>query len=469
MTMPDWKTMSLNAGILREPAPDRNSIVLWLPGERVGNCRYWERLATVPAAKVISDGDLSMVVATSLRVRQQMRSFLGRLFQRLRGPRGDNVWILPTGDTAIQDGERQASLLLVWAAGALEEAHLRRRWPSSQRFQQIGDNLFVVSSAASVVPQQPSLAPASSRQQAEQLLAAARQRGDQRGEAAALADLGLVQLKDGDAQGAIPTLQEALYRMRQFGDRPGETDVLGNLGLAFLAGGQPGCAMKMLQQALEASRAASDRFGERLSLANLGYAHATLRDPAGAGIYYEQALVLARELGDHQQEADALWYLAIQKAELGLKVEAIAWAEASLALFRELGHPQSDWLAGQLGRFRAGREGDALGQANGQSAPASPNSNGAIVASMWTEPSSVPNSDAGINGPGLLRMAITATKSLARFLESGLKTAPLDVQRKRLALCAECPQHTGMRCRICGCFTKVKTWLPHERCPIGRW
>jgi hypothetical protein len=26
-----------------------------------------------------------------------------------------------------------------------------------------------------------------------------------------------------------------------------------------------------------------------------------------------------------------------------------------------------------------------------------------------------------------------------------------------------------LRCKICGCFTSLKAWLPHERCPIGNW
>jgi hypothetical protein len=28
---------------------------------------------------------------------------------------------------------------------------------------------------------------------------------------------------------------------------------------------------------------------------------------------------------------------------------------------------------------------------------------------------------------------------------------------------------TGLRCRICGCFTAAKARLDHERCPAGKW
>jgi hypothetical protein len=74
-----------------------------------------------------------------------------------------------------------------------------------------------------------------------------------------------------------------------------------------------------------------------------------------------------------------------------------------------------------------------------------------------------------VSGPGVLHMAISAVKSMTRFLASGAKTVGPDTQRKRLDVCATCPHHTGLRCRVCGCFTGVKTWLPHERCPLGKW
>jgi hypothetical protein len=75
----------------------------------------------------------------------------------------------------------------------------------------------------------------------------------------------------------------------------------------------------------------------------------------------------------------------------------------------------------------------------------------------------------GTSGPGLLRMAISATRAMAGFATSGFQTAPTDLQRKRLQTCKVCEHHTGVRCRICGCFTNVKSRLLHENCPIGKW
>ena len=42
---------------------------------------------------------------------------------------------------------------------------------------------------------------------------------------------------------------------------------------------------------------------------------------------------------------------------------------------------------------------------------------------------------------------------------------------RRLAICNECPffNKTFMKCRICGCFMKLKTTLLDASCPDHRW
>jgi hypothetical protein len=70
---------------------------------------------------------------------------------------------------------------------------------------------------------------------------------------------------------------------------------------------------------------------------------------------------------------------------------------------------------------------------------------------------------------GWLRMATSAATASAKFVGSGLKVVSSETRQRRLRVCASCEHHTGMRCRVCGCFTSAKTWLPHEACPIGRW
>ena len=66
-------------------------------------------------------------------------------------------------------------------------------------------------------------------------------------------------------------------------------------------------------------------------------------------------------------------------------------------------------------------------------------------------------------------MALTAAKAMATFVGSGFKTASPASYQARLAVCAACEHHTGVRCRLCGCITTAKARMLHERCPIGRW
>jgi hypothetical protein len=66
-------------------------------------------------------------------------------------------------------------------------------------------------------------------------------------------------------------------------------------------------------------------------------------------------------------------------------------------------------------------------------------------------------------------MAFSALKAMVKALGSGLATVPEAAQRNRIEICSACEHHTGVRCRLCGCFTAIKTWLPHEDCPIGKW
>src|SRR5262249_43630066 len=73
-----------------------------------------------------------------------------------------------------------------------------------------------------------------------------------------------------------------------------------------------------------------------------------------------------------------------------------------------------------------------------------------------------------VKGPGILGMAFSAMKSMAKFLGLGLQTASQETRQERLRVCAECEHHTGLRCRLCGCFMDVKARLLHEECPIGK-
>jgi tetratricopeptide (TPR) repeat protein len=419
------------------------------------------------------DDGICSIPATSIRATQEPHGFLGRLLQRFRKAEDARVWTLPSGEPAGQDGQPQNDLILVWteAATFIDEAQIRARWPQVKAFQQLGKRLFLLSGVElPSVESKSAPGHVNPQQQAEQLLAAARKVGDRRQEASALADLGVTCLRQRDARRAVTLLEEALAIDRQLQDRSAEIDVLGNLGSAVLAVGESPRALELLDQALSFARAAGDRFQEKIALTNLGRAYSTLRNPNQAITFYAPALVLARHLGDRQHEADLLWYQAIEYAELGCRDPAIQLAQATIALLD--GKPQTVDLATHLELYRSGDPAARLSltSGSGPAERAGANSNGAFVVTAFSSQTGFSHAqEESATGPGLLRMAISAAKSMAKFLGSGCQTVSAATHKHRLDACAPCEHHTGVRCKICGCFTEMKAWLPHEECPIGKW
>jgi tetratricopeptide (TPR) repeat protein len=472
MNTPDRQRLGLPEGVLHEGGPDGDPITLWVPGRRTDAFQYWERIASVAGPPVEAGNGLCSRAATALGVRQRLLSTFGKLVQRFWGKPPARSWTLPTGERAEPGGERPTDVLLVWRAGEagpLDEDSVRARWPDSNRVQRLGTNLFVVAVPAPPPPAQPPLPSAGDPlEHAEQFLAAARQAGERGKEASALADLGVARLRDGDPRRAVALLEEALGIVRALGDRAREMDVLDNLGLAVLAAGQPARALELLEQVRGAAQQAGDRFQEKMTLEHLAVAYSAVRDAARTRAALERALALTREVGDRQHQADLLWFLAILHADVGQRDRAVAQAEAAIDLFQEMGNPHVSMLADHLQRYRQGSADARLG--GGEAGPAS---RPEALFGTWTVTTAVPSPPSGAqpaaSGPGLLRMAFSAMKAMSKFIASGMKTVTAATQQQRLQTCATCEHHTGVRCKLCGCFTAVKARLPHERCPIGKW
>ncbi|HMF13018.1 MAG TPA: hypothetical protein VKE94_11955 [Gemmataceae bacterium] len=158
---------------------------------------------------------------------------------------------------------------------------------------------------------------------------------------------------------------------------------------------------------------------------------------------------------------------AIQHAELGQREDALAHAQSAIDLMREVQDQRAAWFAEHLRKYRSGGAGNSLASAEASSSEVAPALwNGSIPTGSWSAPSAEP---ASASGPGWLRMALSAAKSTARFIGSGFKTVPPQTLQRRLRTCAACPHHTGLRCKLCGCFTHAKARLAHEECPIGKW
>src|SRR5262249_42295802 len=170
-----------------------------------------------------------------------------------------------------------------------------------------------------------------------------------------------------------------------------------------------------------------------------------------------------------QHEAKLLWSLAIQHAERGQPDQACALAQTTLDLSKELDNAYVEFLADRLRQFRADglpallRLPDETSAAR-YSASKPPTAGGGAVQAV-----EAPAPHQAMQEPSVVQMGLTATKALAKFLGSGLKMVSEEVRQERLQICAGCEHHTGMRCRLCSCFTSAKTRLPHQECPIHKW
>lgn len=71
--------------------------------------------------------------------------------------------------------------------------------------------------------------------------------------------------------------------------------------------------------------------------------------------------------------------------------------------------------------------------------------------------------------PSMLGMAASFTSSMAEWAATGFQRVEAARHDARLAVCNTCKHHEAPRCKLCGCFTDKKAWLPHEDCPLGKW
>ena len=467
---PVWQKLILDPHILREPLADGQGVALWFAGQREGDFQNWERISSVPHAEFTVEPGIIATAATAVRARQTIRTAWGKFFQRFRGETKGHSWVLPNGETAEQCGERRSDVLLVWAEDeerTLDGTWINSHWSGCTEVRSIGPKAFVL---WGVAPPDPGSAAEQTQAQnvphqvAEHRLAAARQGNDKQREITALVDLGLALVHRGDSARAVNVLNDALAVARGSGDADAEVEVSGHMGFALVYSGQARQALPMLERRLAHARAAGDRFAEQYVLNHRGLAYAQLGDAGKSASSFEEALALARAVGYRKHEAELLWYLGIIHGEMGRREQAIAHAQAAIDLMQRMGNPQAAWYADHLRKYQSGET--ATGLATGDTTGSPAHWNGSITASYWAS-TSAGRSQAG--GPGWLRMALTAAKSMAKFVGSGFKMVPAQTLQRRLRTCAACDHHTGLRCRLCGCFTNAKARMAHEECPIHKW
>jgi tetratricopeptide (TPR) repeat protein len=174
--------------------------------------------------------------------------------------------------------------------------------------------------------------------QLEQALRLYRDAGSPAGVAAALSELGVARYMNGDFPGAIADLERALDLYQVLGSRQGEAATLNELGNLRGWGGDLPAARTALARSLELCRDLGDRHGEASAQGRLGAMHVMAGDFADATAALEQSLRRYRELGSRGGEAAALSGRAMVARLTGDYQGAIGAQERALTLYQELGH-----------------------------------------------------------------------------------------------------------------------------------
>ncbi len=268
---------------LREAIPDAGRIVLWLPGDRDASFQYWERIANVARGEIAAVGGpvhdrshFDSGPATDRRTHGPALESPGRVAATARFPASQ--W--GRRGTMRRQTERPDPGLVrrreTITSTTLESRHGGPRLAGSRSWGKTSSSSADSShTRAAVRPNRTQCRRRQPNRPARMPKRSWRRRGRtglRDKEATALTDLGAIQLNEGDPQGAIASLEQALAITRQIGDTARESDVLGNLGMAMLTVRQPERARELFTQELAHARATTDRFAEKVALERLGIA-----------------------------------------------------------------------------------------------------------------------------------------------------------------------------------------------------
>jgi CHAT domain-containing protein/tetratricopeptide (TPR) repeat protein len=140
--------LPLTADVLREHDPDPRRLLFWLKGPREGRFQHWQRIAADPRAELAAGEGISAAPARVTAFRQELAGKVRRLLRSWnREPLGGTRFILPTGEWVEPVAPPREDALLAWAdepGGALDPAHIARRWPDGEAYTQLGPHLFLV-------------------------------------------------------------------------------------------------------------------------------------------------------------------------------------------------------------------------------------------------------------------------------------------------------------------------------------
>ncbi|MFB6217989.1 MAG: tetratricopeptide repeat protein [Halobacteriaceae archaeon] len=198
----------------------------------------------------------------------------------------------------------------------------------------------------------------------DESIGVARETGDREVESWSLNGLGAVRQRQGAYDRARELYEQSLGIRETVGDRRGEALLHNNLGLLLANRGEFDRARSHLHRSLELKRALGDRAGEASTLNNLGVVERDRNRYDRAGEYFEAALEINRETGDRRRMASNLGNLGDVARHRGEYDRAEEYHEEALAIERDLGirdrqatdHNSLGFTAFERGQYDRARE-----------------------------------------------------------------------------------------------------------------
>jgi tetratricopeptide (TPR) repeat protein/transcriptional regulator with XRE-family HTH domain len=181
-------------------------------------------------------------------------------------------------------------------------------------------------------------------------LTAARQAGDQPGQAHALYELGAMETFTGDYTAAAASLAQAVALYESIGDQAGQAYALCQQGILQRWTGNYSAALASHEQALVLARGADDQRVEAWALQFLSAAQLETGDYLAPAVNLAGALDLYRSLGHRRGQAGILRFLGILATRTGDYPAAEAKLGQALEIFGDLGdRPYQAWTLNDLG------------------------------------------------------------------------------------------------------------------------
>ena len=163
---------------------------------------------------------------------------------------------------------------------------------------------------------------------AQQALEMAQAHGDERGEATAQNNLGIIASDTSNFAQAQMHYERGLALRREIGDLQGESYILNSLGVATLDQAKYEQARDYFLQARDIAQAIGDRHEVAFALHGVSIAQSSLGDHQAAVDSAQEGLAIARELGNRRGIALCLWRLAVAEGFMKGMRDGVAFDEA---------------------------------------------------------------------------------------------------------------------------------------------